>query len=376
VLEETLQFFDHRDVGNTRGFRSLPGDSLSTLGYWHRVDVNTIVFHGPDADALLSEAFVRDHCFNLVDSATETRAATGLLFQPIRARTRVGSPPDIKGAIWFDASTSQLQRVEFNWISLPGGAPTGSLGGQLNFAWSAAGAVHVDRWVLRMPQDLVEITGSFTNVTRTTRQRIVEEGGVVFADSAATTAGSATMTGDLRVGRRPLRGAEVRVLGTDLATVTDDEARFTVGQVPAGLRVIIADHPGTSMFGVRAAVLRVLLNPGEFRAVSMLALDQDGIAKALCGAGARDGGRSLLRVTVVDSTTAQPVENIRLRLSTRSVTAPIDLQVLTDARGAAVFCGVPPNQPVRVVGSDGWVLLDEFSLGRGELASRQIRIQR
>jgi hypothetical protein len=158
ILDEALQLFDHQDVGNTRGFRSLTGDSLSTIGYWRPVNATTTTFYGPDGNALLSEAFVRDHCFNLADATAEMPDAVGLLFQPIPARARAGSLPEILGAVWFESGTSRLQRLEFNWTSLPGNAPTLNLGGELAFAWSASGAVHVDRWRLRMPQDIVEIS--------------------------------------------------------------------------------------------------------------------------------------------------------------------------------------------------------------------------
>ena len=376
VLTETLQLFDQHDVGNARGFRSLSGDSLSAVGYWHRVSTTSTTFHGPDANALLSEAFVRDHCFNLVDATTESPGAVALFFEPVRARTRPGMPPEIAGSIWFDATSSKLQRVEFNWTSLPGDAPVQSLGGVLTFGWNASGAVHVDRWHLRMPQDVLELQGSYDNVTRVRRVRIVEEGGVVFADSSAVSAGSADVHGDLRVGRRPLAGAQVRVLGTSLATLTDNMGRFAFRGVPAGLRVLVADHPTTATYGMRSAVLRVLLDAGENREVSLIAPDQEEMAKNLCGPNAWSNRNALLRVTAVDSLTAQPVADIRVRLLSRGGTPPIEIELETDASGAAVFCELPPNRPLIVLGPGGAILLSEFTLSRNQLASRQLWVAR
>jgi hypothetical protein len=373
---EELQVFDHHDAGNTLGFRSLSGDSLSLVGYWERSGGATTTFYGPDANALLSEAFVRDHCFNLVDASTESPDAVGLFFQPVRGRTRPNAPPEIRGAVWFDRATSRLQRVEFNWIVLPGNASISRLGGELAFAWNAIGVVHVDRWRLRMPQDIYETLIRGTRSIRVRRLGIVEEGGVVFADSAALGAGTATLRGDLRIERRPLGGAQVRVLGTDLATVTDEQGRFVLRDVPAGLRVLVADHPSTASFGLRTAVLRVLLDAGENRNVSLIAPDQEKIATTLCGENALAGGRALLRVTVMDSATARPASGLRVRLFGHGGPRPVEAEHETDASGAALFCGLPSNQLLVVTGPGGAILLSDFTLTKGELASRQLWVQR
>jgi hypothetical protein len=377
TLSEDLQVFDHQDAGNTLGFRSLSGDSLSMVGYWQQSGGATTTFYGPDANALLSEAFVRDHCFNLVDASTESPDAVGLLFQPVRGRTRMNAPPEIRGAVWFDRATSRLQRVEFNWIVLPGKASINHLGGELAFAWNALGVVHVDRWRLRMPKDIYEVLIRGTRSMRVRRLGIVEEGGVVFADSAAVGAGTATLHGDLRVdGRRPLGGGQVRVLGTDLATITDEQGRFTLRDVPAGLRVLVADHPSTASFGMRAAVLRVLVDAGESRNVSLVAPDQETMATTLCGPNGMAGGRALLRITVIDSATARPAAGLPVRVFNRGGTTPLELAQETDAGGVALFCGLPSGQLLMATTRDGGILLSDFRLTRGELASRQVWVQR
>jgi hypothetical protein len=122
----------------------------------------------------------------LADATTECLTRSACCFSRFRNDEPVSSPeirgavsisrrpPDIRGAVWFEAATSRLQRIEFNWTTLPGNAPTLNLGGELVFAWNKSGAVQVDRWRLRMPQDIVTIS-FMTGPSR--RTGIVEEGG-------------------------------------------------------------------------------------------------------------------------------------------------------------------------------------------------------
>jgi hypothetical protein len=168
----------------------------------------------------------------------------------------------------------------------------------------------------------------------------------------------------------------VRVLGTSLTAITDDEGLFALRDVPAGLRVLAADHPSTNTFGLRTAILQVLLDAGENRNLSLRAPNNEKIATSLCGVNALAGGRAILRVIVADSANAQPVGGFRVRLFSRAEADSLEVEQETDASGAALFCGLPPNQVLVATGQGGAMLLSDFSLTRGQLASRQLWIQR
>jgi hypothetical protein len=259
---------------------------------------------------------------------------------------------------------------------MPGNAPPVGLGGDLSFTWSADGAVYVDRWELRMPQTVIENRELGFAIRKVTHLGVVEQGGVVFNDSSATSAGHGSLLGDLKIeGRRPLANAEVRVLGTTLRTQTDQAGEFFLDSVPAGLKVVVADHPSFSGYGLRAATQSVLLDDREARRLSLLAPGQEDIATSLCGSGAFSGGRSLLRIIVADSSTAEPLGSVRLRLMTRGAESPFAEQV-TDADGVALFCSLPSNQWYEVTTPAGAVVLSEFRLDRNTLTLRQLWIQR
>ncbi len=64
-------------------FVSFPAESLAVVGYARTLDDGTIEHFAPDAQVLLSDAFVRDHCFGL---AKPTGTEVGITFQPVRQR--------------------------------------------------------------------------------------------------------------------------------------------------------------------------------------------------------------------------------------------------------------------------------------------------
>ncbi len=370
VLEESLHFFDERDAPGEPTFRSLSGDSLSVIGYWRRVSGESTTFHGPDASALLSEAFVRDHCFTLAEGTGAGPGVVALLFEPVPQRTRPGAPAEIRGAIWLDSSTAALRHVEFSWIALPGRAPTRGLGGEVHFTRSQAGQWYVSRWWLRMPQDLLEVQGSGGTVTRFTRVGVVEEGGYVWTDSVGTAGEPAVIRGVLRdEDRRPLGGAIVRILGTALVTATDAGGRFRFAAVPPGLRVLVADHESTRRFGVRAGEVTLLLDPGSERSLSVRAPGRAEVIRQLCGASTASDA-AVLRLTLVDSLTSRPLADQRVSLAPEGGSAV--MTSTTDADGGVVFCGVPPRTRLeaRAVGTGRSLL--SVTLARGEIVVRQV----
>jgi carboxypeptidase family protein len=376
VVNERLKAFDAHDIPGDPQFRSLSADSLSVLGYWRVRAGMQIEFYGLDASALLSEAFVRDHCFRLEDNPQENHGLVGLRFEPVKSRTKRDSPAEVEGTIWIDALSSALQSLDFSWTKLRGDLK--NVGGEVIFARVDSGPWFVSSWRLRMPRE-IEISGKFGT---TGRPGLVEEGGLVLEGEIDTTRVSATINGEVRDGnRRPLEGAVIRIVGTDLRAVTGPDGRYTLRGVPPGLQFVVADHASLTDLGVRAGEGQVLLDDGVRREVSFSAPTQGEIVAVLCEGQETPRNRATVRVALVDSMTERPLGGVRVRLASRDPTQRGAFEMIdeTDASGSVVFCGVPADQPLVVTepGADGIGArtLLEVTPRRGSAIGRVIRLK-
>lgn len=174
IQREDVRFFDAYAGSEGGFFRSISGDSLSRAGYWQRTGTGAARFHGPDENALLSSAFLSDHCFTLDESDGDGHGLIGLGFEPADHRRSDDTPPEIRGTIWADASTSELRMLEFTWLTFPHGVPAMRVGGRVEYARLTSGPWFVRRWWLRMPEGLPSDRG-----TPAGRFGILEEGGLV-----------------------------------------------------------------------------------------------------------------------------------------------------------------------------------------------------
>lgn len=369
IISETFAVFDAKDAGGEMWFKSLPGDSLSRTGYWRETVPGVTEFYGPDASALLSEAFVRDHCFSLVDSAVSGEQATGLAFVPIAARMRERAPTDIRGTIWFDAS-SALRHVEFMWTKLQG--DVSYFGGEVRFTRVTDGPWVVNSWRLRMPLEVL-IVGWGGSASR--KPGMVEEGGITLKDSIDWTTANATVHGFVRHSNgRPLAGARVRVLGTPVEAVSANDGRYLLDGVPLGVQYVVADHDSVQSFGLRVGQAALLMDSGATRTVTFTAPTPSRIARSLCAGRPGDRTRGTLRVALVDSATGQPVQDARVRLFVKGAedNRAADISsASTGTDGAVVFCDVTADRPLVLTHSSG---SQELKLRRGEVAARIIAV--
>jgi hypothetical protein len=150
TLEERTQL--SAGLGTESPYVSLPIEDLVAKGYV-REKRDTLYFYAPDAEGLLSDAFLDEHCFRLVPGAQVAQPGwIGLAFEPVQTRRR----SDIQGVIWIDRDASELRRLDFRYTRLPEILTGYDPGGRIEFARVGAGAWIVRRWWIRAPSVEVE----------------------------------------------------------------------------------------------------------------------------------------------------------------------------------------------------------------------------
>ena len=362
---------DQRSVAQglyDRPMRSISGDSLAKVGFWRAQDADTLVFYGPDADALLSDAFQSGHCFELVTGSGRYRGMHGLEFRPRRGRN-TGS---IDGTIWIDAGNFELRFVEFRYANLITIPRNPHLGGEVHFLRHESGAWVVRRWFIRMPQfpEIEPVAVSRGGVVSTSRRayvyRIIEEGGGLFTPGLQSWEKPGAIAGAVldSTGRAPLLGSLVSLSGTPFAVAVDSSGAFRFDSIPPGAYTLLASHPDYAGLGQMVDDEPLTLAAGQVYRASLRAITTSQLLETLCGGARPDPDLATVRVLVthMDSGGTLARLPVWLRWSGAIRKVPVTqaaqlptftndgqdagkqfsgVETMTDADGAAVFCGVP-----------------------------------
>src|SRR5688572_5132686 len=340
-------------------FTSLSGDSLSAVGYWRVLAGDSVEYLAPDASALASNAFLRDHCFALAGASRAHPGLTGIAFVPARDRQLA----DITGTIWLDARRFELRLVEFRYTRLPV-VPNGDrVGGEVHFNRLESGAWIVDRWFIRMPQVIVPADDW-------PRRQLREEGGAVIANGVVPSATTATVTGVFRDSAgRPAAGAVIRAIGTHRQMLTGPDGAYRFDSLPPGGVSLVAHTDEYDAMAVLAASRRITLQAGRTQRVDLRAPNAGALRRELCqvspvGFGRPRPTRGVLRLLMVDSATVVPLPGVRFVVSWPAIaensaadsTRELYRQAVTDMGGAATFCDLPTSFPLEVslLGPNGY----------------------
>ncbi len=145
VLEDSMKVV--RIVGAIP-FASAPLAELDRYGFVRNLPSRALYF-GPDADVLLSERFLAQHCFSLRTGTGTEAGLIGLVFEPVPSRTR----PDVKGVLWLDAKSSELRRLEWGYTRVQAPAKFAPQG-RADFVRLPNGAWIISSWRLRIPNSV------------------------------------------------------------------------------------------------------------------------------------------------------------------------------------------------------------------------------
>jgi Carboxypeptidase regulatory-like domain len=343
-----------------RPFRSLPAADLSRDGYVRAYPDSSAEYFAPDADVLLSDDFLADHCFRAVAGTGAHAGQVGLSFEPVRGR-RV---PDVRGVLWMDARSRELHAVDFTYTWVPFGERAENYGGSVSFFRIPGGRWIVRSWRIRTPEFGLDRWSEGPSGDRHPLPRsstpvlvgITEEGGAVPVHALLADLG--TVRGNLLVdttSNRPVPGTTVLLGGTDHQAVTDAEGGFVLPLVESGSYTVVLRDPILDSLGVEHLATTVEVLPGQVASLRLSFPSVAELSRQLCGDAVLLDREAIIRILVVDSATAAPLRGLPIVVS-RSV--PISAQggdsviaahvATLDASGAYLACGVPAGQILHV----------------------------
>ena len=364
-------------------YMSRPAQELADSGYVRELPEGGLSYFAPDAEVLLSDAFLDTHCMRV--QAGED-GLVGLAFEPLGG----GTLPEIRGVLWMDAATAMLTRLEFRYVNLTWGRAAGDAGGVVTFERLPAGTWVVRDWHIRMP--LLQLTGSRYDRTGYQEKggmvwRVIDPSGIVVREAAAgTVAGQVTDS----LGREPLPGAVVTARGMGIRAVSDSAGAFVLSGLPAGHSFLDVAHPSLDTLGLvqpdpvsveveERDTVRVRLRvPGVYEVLSRACAESDlrrrearrPSGTAIVLGRVRDGGHAAAGVTVrlgwlaeveemrADDTPAVPPQRPGGSGGApvwRRVQLPAQrwLEAALDERGTFLLCDIASPSQLRVSATSG-----------------------
>jgi hypothetical protein len=353
VLYET-----RRKVSTTmdRPFRSLPAEVLSIGGYVTVNQDGSTDYYAPDAEVLLSDTFLADHCFRIQPGTFEHFGQVGLGFEPIPQR----KIPDVKGVLWMDAKTNELRTLEFNYSWLPNDTRPIDYGGTVSFFRMPGGRWIVRNWRIRMPEfgHQRNVPGSFpARSGRLSVVRISEEGGAVPLSTLLNQTGhvQGRVVFDT-VSNRPIPGITVALEGSGDSTRTAMDGTFDLPFVQPGSYTVVLRHAALDSLGVRPLGEVIDVAAGKSTTLALRFPSNDELALRMCGVAVNLERQSVIRFIVVDRATGKslakaPALFSRVPLGTdgRPVVDSISAYDVTlDDGGGVLVCGLRGDEIVRI----------------------------
>jgi len=358
-----------------RTFSSRPAEDLRDHGYARRNDDGWSYF-APDADVLLSDAFLDTHCFGVRRGSRESAGLIGLTFSPTSGREI-----DIDGTLWLDPTTARLRWLDFRYRNLPDDLIHDRIGGRVEFLQLPTGPWIVNRFTIRMPQRQEQVIRGSRRITVSgfweqgaTVQRIRDSRGRPIAELE-----SATLAGSVRAvfGTEPLAQAAVFLVGTERETFTDEDGRFRLTGLEEGIYQVSYRHPSVDSVGFVPEPVEVSLELGQVTTVGLEAPSPYASLTERCADEEVPVGWAALLGWVRDGAedTALPNARVQVRWSRYDVQssdpAPtarsgrsggVDASLLitestsgfeavADARGFYLLCAVPTGIPLEISAS-------------------------
>lgn len=354
-------------------FESKPAEDLIENGFV-QTDQDGQLFFAPDANVLLSDAFLDSHCFRLAAGRGEAEGLVGLRFEPSGGRRGV---IDISGTLWVDPQTVELQWLEYHYEGLDPDTNSPDVGGRVDFQRLPNGTWIVPEWWIQMPRVGVtyDLRGRpqtrIVSYRRTGGQvlQVQEAGGRTVIEAETGTIEGVVLDS---LGVDPLPAARVGIVGSSQTVYTTEQGHFSIRGLTSGSYQLSFSHQTVDELGYRPAPVTYDVVEGQVTAVQFRMPAQSDVVFEACRGEDMSYGSGAVLGQAVDAR-GRPVPRATLALWWDELfpiigAAPrietIQLEATADMDGYYSLCGVPEDRRLRILGlPEGEVLAIQINTG-------------
>jgi hypothetical protein len=313
-LDRNLEVVGQRTEQRTRIARR-PAVGIS----WDQVDstrrsavTGGDVYRAPDAATLVSDDFVKSHCYAAIRGYGPETGLSGLEFKP----ARVGSQPELTGVLWMDPKANVLRSLNFDYVNLPIPLRVARTSGRLEFQQLSGGQWIVPSWYIRLPRvsqvrsgeagapvsvrdtllGFQEVGGTSRPAgTKATSSIAGAPGSIAAADSAAadsnqSDSSSAATPRSLITGvvfdsttGHGLKDVVVYTGGGKFRTTTDAAGRYELATDVSLTDTLVFDHPRLRLFRVADQMRPVSLPSGAHGEANLVMPSYKTLRAKFCG---------------------------------------------------------------------------------------------
>jgi hypothetical protein len=247
------------------------------------------VYRAPEAATLVSEQFIKSHCYAAIRGYGPEVGLAGLEFRP----ARVGSQPELTGILWLDPKANSLRSLNFDYVNLPIPLRIARTTGRVEFQQLPGGQWIVPRWYIRMPR-VAQMTSADSLLGYQEVGGASRPAGTAPASlaNAAIPAIEDTLAGphsfisglvyDSTTGT-PLQGVQVWTGGGRFKTTTTAGGHYELAIEGPLSDTIVFEHPRLRLYRVATRVQSISLPSGARGEANVLVPSFGTLRGGLCG---------------------------------------------------------------------------------------------
>jgi hypothetical protein len=274
------------------------------------------VYRAPEAATLVSDQFVKSHCYAAIRGYGPETGLTGLEFRP----AKVGSQPELTGILWLDPKANALRSLNFDYVNLPIPLRIARTTGRVEFQQLPAGQWIVPRWYIRMPR-VAQVTstdsllgyqevGGASRPAGTAAPASVANAVIPAIDDTAAGPQSfiSGVVYDSTTGT-PLQGVQVSTGGGRFKTTTSAGGHYELAIDGPLSDTIVFEHPRLRLYRVATRVQSISLPSGARGQANVLVPSYGTLRKRLCGQNETATESQGIAAGYVRDATGKPVPN-------------------------------------------------------------------